>query len=86
MGPRVTLFMKPGCHLCEDAEALLLRLQNELPFDLQLVDITADATLYDRYKEAVPVVEWNGEELLSAPIGETMARTILGARLRQGAR
>ncbi len=74
--------MKPGCHLCEQAEALLLRLQPELRFVLQTIDITADPELYGRYKESIPVVALEGEELLSAPIGETMARTILRARLR----
>ncbi|MEK7215302.1 MAG: glutaredoxin family protein [Chloroflexota bacterium] len=81
MERRVTLYKKAGCHLCEDAVVLLLRLQKALQFDLQTVDITSDPAIYARYKESIPVVELNGQELLSAPIGENMARAILTARL-----
>ncbi|MSQ27188.1 MAG: glutaredoxin family protein [Dehalococcoidia bacterium] len=81
MERNVTLYKKSGCHLCEDAAALLLRLQQDLQFDLHTVDITADLATYARYKESIPVVELNGDEVLSAPIGENMARTILTTRL-----
>ena len=35
----VTLFGRPGCHLCDDARAVLERLRGELAFDLAERDI-----------------------------------------------
>ena len=40
MTVRVTLYTKPGCHLCEEAEAELKRLERRYPHTLTLVDIT----------------------------------------------
>jgi len=60
---RVTLYGKPGCHLCDEARAELERIRSEHPFELEQVDITLDATLHRRYGERIPVLELDGEEL-----------------------
>ncbi|HET6549358.1 MAG TPA: glutaredoxin family protein, partial [Solirubrobacter sp.] len=36
----VTLYSRPGCHLCDDAREAIQRVQTEAPFDLDEVDIT----------------------------------------------
>jgi len=56
--PRVTLLSKPGCHLCEEARAVLERLGE--PFDER--DVTADDALYDEYGDRIPVVLLDGKE------------------------
>jgi len=61
---RVVLYTRPGCHLCEEVEAWLL----EVSVTWQPVDITADAALFERYQHRIPVVEWGGRVVLSAPI------------------
>ena len=38
--PTITLYGKPGCHLCDDARAELERLRAELGFELEQVDVT----------------------------------------------
>ena len=60
---RVTLYGKPGCHLCEDARAALLRLRDGREFDLEEVDVSVDPALHRRYGERIPVVMVDGEEL-----------------------
>ena len=55
--PVVTLYGKPGCHLCDEARAALAG------FDVREVDITTDPGLYARYGEQIPVVEVDGEEV-----------------------
>jgi glutathione S-transferase len=60
---RVTLYGKPGCHLCDEARAELERIRSEYPFELEQVDITLDATLHRCYGERIPVLELDGEEL-----------------------
>jgi hypothetical protein len=52
----VQLYMKVGCHLCEQAEADLDRLRRRYPHRVQRVDITTDTHLMDRYGEQIPVL------------------------------
>ena len=60
---RVTLYGKPGCHLCDDARAALEEVRAERPFDLREVDVSLDPVLHRAYGERIPVVELEGEEL-----------------------
>lgn len=59
---RVTLYGKPGCHLCEDARAVLDAVRAERPFELEEVDVTLDPRLHARYGERIPIVAIGGEE------------------------
>jgi glutaredoxin len=59
----VTLYTKPGCHLCEDALRALLRVRAEIPFELIQRDISADEALHRVYFERIPVVTLDGEHL-----------------------
>ncbi|GAC1433361.1 MAG: hypothetical protein NVSMB65_07180 [Chloroflexota bacterium] len=52
----VTLYGKPGCHLCEDAEVLLALLAGTYPLAVSQVDITTDPDLFERYKWEIPVI------------------------------
>ena len=56
---RITLYGRPGCHLCDDARAALERVGE--PFDE--VDIESDDALLKRYLERIPVVAIDGQEL-----------------------
>jgi glutaredoxin len=57
----VTLYLADGCHLCEQALALLEQLRSELGFELDLVDIGGDPKLEREYRVLLPVVEIDGE-------------------------
>ncbi|MGW3952539.1 glutaredoxin family protein [Streptomyces sp. NPDC004752] len=59
---RVTLIRKPGCHLCDDAQAVVERVCGELGVPWERQDITEDATLHDQYWEQIPVVLVDGEQ------------------------
>ena len=58
----VTLYGKPGCHLCEDARRVIHDLRAERDFVLDEVDITRDAGLFRQYGERIPVVAIDGAE------------------------
>jgi glutaredoxin len=74
----VTLYGRPGCHLCDDARAALLRVRAAAPFDLDEVDITRDDGLHARYLERIPVIALDGEELFDHFVDEdALARRIL---------
>jgi glutaredoxin len=56
-GPRdVTLYTRPGCHLCEEAKALIQPLLGEFSATLREVNIDDDAELTRRYGMDIPVV------------------------------
>jgi glutaredoxin len=59
--PKLTLYGKPGCHLCEDARAAVERVIAGRDVDLTQVDITLDPALHARYGERIPVLESDGE-------------------------
>ena len=74
---RVTLYGKPGCHLCDEALAMLQRLERRYPMEIQKVDITQDPTLFRRYDIRIPVVVVDGGDEMEAPITEQELRRSL---------
>jgi glutaredoxin len=76
-GPTVTLYGRPGCHLCDDARAVLERVRAERPFDLREVDIESDDALFRTYLERIPVVALDGEEVYDYRVDEADLRARL---------
>ncbi len=66
----VTLYSRPGCHLCDDAREALRRVARRAPFELHEIDITTDDALHARYLERIPVVALDGEELCDYHVDE----------------
>jgi glutaredoxin len=77
MPHNVILYGKPDCHLCHEAEALLVRLGREYPLSLQKVNILEDELLETKYRYAIPVIVLNGHLELQAPILENELRAAL---------
>ena len=71
MTPVVRLFGRPGCHLCDDARAVLERLRAKQPFALEEVDIERDDALLKAYLERIPVVSLDGQELYDFFVDES---------------
>ena len=59
----VTLYTKPDCHLCEQALAVLEQVRAQIPFELDVRDITLQEELHRAYFERIPVVSVGEEEL-----------------------
>jgi len=56
-GPRdVTLYTRPGCHLCDQAKSAIAPLLREFGAVLREVNIDADPALKERYGWDVPVI------------------------------
>ena len=62
MTHRVTLLSRPGCHLCDEARAVIDRVTAELDVSWEEVDITEDDELYRRYWEQIPVTLVDGRQ------------------------
>lgn len=76
----LTVYSRPGCHLCEEAMAELRGLQGELGFELCEVDITSDDALHRAYFERIPVIALDGEELFDHFVQEQVLRERLESR------
>jgi glutaredoxin len=71
--PRVKLYTRQGCHLCDDARALLMK----YGLHPELIDIDADPELRQRYTACVPVVEINGRERFRGRVNEVLLARLL---------
>lgn len=65
MPHRITLYTKPGCHLCEDArrvvDDVVGRVQASVSLSVEEIDILGDPALQTRYGEEIPVVLIDGK-------------------------
>ena len=80
---RVVLYGRPECHLCDQARAILEKVAQDVPFELEERDIEADDELLRRYLERIPVVEIAGEEAFDLFVDEAELRrrlAIVGRR------
>jgi glutaredoxin len=57
---RITLLSKPGCHLCDDARAVVERVASDLGVGWEEVDIASDPDLLAKWWEQIPVVLVDG--------------------------
>jgi glutaredoxin len=74
----VTLYSRPGCHLCDDARTALARVRERTPFALDERNIEDDDALHARYLERIPVIALDGRELFDFFVDEeTLERLIL---------
>jgi zinc finger CCHC domain-containing protein 8 len=73
----LTLYTGPSCSLCESVKAELLAQGAERHFELREVDITTDRALKKRYGLSIPVLEIDGEALLSGRIEPAELRRVL---------
>lgn len=74
-GPRVTLYERDECHLCEEARVLLDEMLGSDGY--ARVDIEADDALVLRYGFRIPVVAVDGVDRLEAPITAPDLRALL---------
>ncbi|MBS2939664.1 glutaredoxin family protein [Nocardioides sp. J2M5] len=75
---RVTLYTRPGCHLCDDARVVVERVCADLGEDYDEVDITTDPDLEDRFGEEIPVTFVDGRQHDFWRVDEARLRTALG--------
>jgi hypothetical protein len=73
----VTLYGKPGCHLCDDARAVVAGVIAERELELREVDVSLDPALNARYGERIPVVEVGGREVAELHVDPGVLRRAL---------
>ena len=75
----ITLLTRPGCHLCDDARAVIARLAAELGVSWQERDITRSETDLRDYGEMIPVTLIDGVQHDFWRVSEQRLRAALSA-------
>lgn len=73
MPHQVLLFTRTGCHLCEEAEELLVR-RGLAPLK---IDVDTDPQLREKYDACVPVVVIDGKERFRGQVNEVLLKRLL---------
>jgi glutaredoxin len=60
---RITIYSKPGCHLCDRAKEVLARCRQKTAFELDEVDISQNPGLFERFHNDIPVIFLDGQEI-----------------------
>ena len=71
------LYSRPGCHLCDDARVVVVRVSSELGEAFVERDITRDPDDLQDYGESVPVVEVDGRRVARWRVSEETLRAAL---------
>jgi glutaredoxin len=79
---RLTIYSKPGCHLCDEMKAIVARtIQNRAGTTLEEIDISNDPALLAVYELEIPVLFVDGKKAAKYRITEEeLARRLSGAR------
>jgi hypothetical protein len=78
------LYRKPGCHLCEEAEAAIESTGSRYPHTLECIDITSDAELTRRYWDQIPVLVVDEREYPAPLDRRVVERALSEAAARAG--
>lgn len=81
----VTLYSRPGCHLCEDAKAVIQPLLQEFGATLREVNIDEEQGLTERYGQNIPVIFIGGQKAAKHRVNaQQFRRQLQEARARIG--
>ena len=78
----IEILTKRDCCLCDDIKEVVNRVLSDYPAKLVMTDIESDPTLYEKFKERIPVLKINGIESFVYKTNETTLRHKLD-RLKQ---
>jgi glutaredoxin len=55
MKPKLTLYSRRDCRLCDEMKAIVLGISARIPVDLEEIDVDTSAELRERHGHEVPV-------------------------------
>ncbi len=76
----LTIYSRPGCHLCDDMKDIIRRTAATVPLDLREVDISSDPELEAQYGLEIPVLLVNGRKAAKYRVTEEELLRILEHR------
>ena len=78
----LTIYSRPGCHLCDEMKAVVHRAIGSIqePITIEEIDISTDPDLEARYGLEIPVLLVNGKKTAKYRVSETELTRILRDR------
>ena len=75
----LTIYSRPGCHLCDEMKAVVTRVVRATPLAVTVsdVDISKDPALGERYGLEIPVLMANGRKVAKYRVTEEQVKRIL---------
>ena len=79
----LTLYSRPGCHLCDEMKAVIARVRTatRAPFTLEEIDISTDAALEAQYGTEIPVLLVDGKKVAKYRIADAELERLLRGRI-----
>jgi glutaredoxin len=82
---RLTIYSRPGCHLCDEMKSLVHRViagrANDDDISIDEIDISNDRDLVERYGLEIPVLMIDGRKVAKYRVSETdLTQMIRGRR------
>jgi len=59
----ITIYSKPDCHLCDLAKDVIGRCRKKADFTLEVIDISQNPELFERFRNDIPVILLDGKEI-----------------------
>jgi glutaredoxin len=59
---QIEIYSRPGCHLCDEAKAVIEPFKERYSLELKVTDVDSDIKLREAYGYEIPVVMINGKE------------------------
>jgi glutaredoxin len=76
---QVVLYTRTGCHLCDDAHAVLEQARRRHGFALAAIDVDSDPELVALHGEWIPVVTVNGKVRFRGGVNRVLLERLLNA-------
>ena len=79
----LTIYSRPGCHLCDEMKAIVRRVADAAmpPLAIEEIDISTDPDLEARYGLEIPVLLVDGKKAAKYRITEEALAQIVRARV-----
>jgi glutaredoxin len=78
--PRITLYTKPECGLCDEMKDVIDAVRRKHSLELELRNILENLHDYEKYKHDIPVVLLNGVEIARHRMTEDQLEFALQSR------
>ena len=78
----LTLYSRPGCHLCDEMKAIVQRVAraSAVPIRIEEIDISIDPVLEERYGVEIPVLLVDGRKAAKHRVTDMELTRMLAAR------
>jgi glutaredoxin len=77
----LTIYSRPGCHLCDEMKATVYRAMKTTPeaVSVEEIDVSSDPDLERRYGQEIPVLLVDGRKAAKYRVSEAELTRILSA-------